>query len=336
MRLLSLSLAIGVLVVSCAKDPIEGEGSGGTPGSGGKTGSGGAGSGGKTGSGGATSKGGATGSGGKTGSGGATSKGGATGSGGSTQTATVDCPDTSTSTNFISDQYGATSLSVSGNSNKNYYFMANWWGSPYGGQNEDIEGLGFTINSPSNVETSNKDLPLGFPSIFIGSYQGKSTKGSNLPKAVSSLTSIPTIFTTNVDTMGTSNYNATYDVWFTSGSGVVTGSNPGSGGAYLMVWQFKPTDKQPRGTLMANGSIIDGVKGGWDVWYDNTNPPCVSYVASGKKADLQFDLMAFIQDAINNGYGVKSSQYLSIIFAGFEVWGGGDGLQVKKFCANVK
>ncbi len=28
--------------------------------------------------------------------------------------------------------------------------------------------------------------------------------------------------------------------------------------------------------------------------------------------------------------------YLSIIFAGFEVWGGGDGLQVKQFCANVQ
>jgi hypothetical protein len=27
--------------------------------------------------------------------------------------------------------------------------------------------------------------------------------------------------------------------------------------------------------------------------------------------------------------------YLSIVFAGFEIWGGGDGLQAKAFCANV-
>jgi hypothetical protein len=53
-------------------------------------------------------------------------------------------------------------------------------------------------------------------------------------------------------------------------------------------------------------------------------------------ASLQFDLNNFIQDAVTSGYGVTSSQYLSIIFAGFEVWGGADGLQEKAFCANVK
>ena len=107
-----------------------------------------------------------------------------------------------------------------------------------------------------------------------------------------------------------------------------------------MVWQFKPTDKQPRGKLKANGAVITGVKGGWDVWYDpipnSDNVACVSYVASSKVADLEFDLNSFIQDAVSNGYGVTASQYLSIVFAGFEVWSGGDGLQVKKFCANVK
>jgi hypothetical protein len=39
---------------------------------------------------------------------------------------------------------------------------------------------------------------------------------------------------------------------------------------------------------------------------------------------------------VTNRYGVTNSQYLSIIFAGFEVWGGNDGLQLKQFCANVK
>jgi hypothetical protein len=28
--------------------------------------------------------------------------------------------------------------------------------------------------------------------------------------------------------------------------------------------------------------------------------------------------------------------YLNIVFAGFEIWGGNDGLQVKQFCASVK
>ncbi len=103
-----------------------------------------------------------------------------------------------------------------------------------------------------------------------------------------------------------------------------------------MVWLFMPTDKFPRGTKRATGSIVTGVPGGWDVWYDTTNPPCVSYVASSKVASLEFDLNNFIKDAVANNYGVTNGQYLSIIFAGFEVWSGGDGLQVKKFCANVQ
>jgi hypothetical protein len=50
---------------------------------------------------------------------------------------------------------------------------------------------------------------------------------------------------------------------------------------------------------------------------------------------LSFDLNRFIQDSVANGYGITSSMYLSIVFAGFEIWGGGDGLQVKQFCAKV-
>jgi len=71
--------------------------------------------------------------------------------------------------------------------------------------------VGFTLNTPSMV--SSNDSPLGFPSIFIGSYAGHNTTGSNLPKQVLALTSVPTIF--DVTEQGTSNYNATYDVWFT-------------------------------------------------------------------------------------------------------------------------
>jgi hypothetical protein len=32
---------------------------------------------------------------------------------------------------------------------------------------------------------------------------------------------------------------------------------------------------------------------------------------------------------------LTSSMYLGIVFAGFEIWGGGDDLQIKQFCALV-
>ena len=50
---------------------------------------------------------------------------------------------------------------------------------------------------------------------------------------------------------------------------------------------------------------------------------------------LAFDLNDFIQDAVTNQYGVTSSMYFSLVFGGFEILGGADGLQLKQFCASV-
>jgi hypothetical protein len=238
----------------------------------------------------------------------------------------------------MTQQYGAASISVTNDPNKSYIMQSNWWGSPYKAQSETLNALGFTIANPSNAVTDTPSLPLGYPSIYIGSYAGRTTKGSNLPKQVSALTAVPTIISTNVDQKGSASYNAAYDVWFTSGSAPLgkSDTNPGAGGAYLMVWLFMPSDKQPRGSIKVRGGTVDGVPGDWDVWYDSTNPPCVSYVASTKTPSLSFDLNDFIKHAIKNSLGVTSSQYLSIVFGGFEVWGGGDGVQLKQFCANVE
>ena len=319
MRSVFLAGALVAATASCfAKAPVA------TPGTGGSS------------TGGTTSNGGAPGTGGRASTGGTPSTGGITSSGGSSQPpSSVDCTDTSSFSFLINQQYGGTYISVDNNTSKNYYMQANWWGTPYSNQAETLNGLGFTMSNPSNAVTSVPNNPLGFPSIFIGAYSGKTTKGSNLPKQVSALTSIPTIFSTNVDQKGSASYNATYDVWFAQSSAGVSGSTPGTGGAYLMVWLFKPSDKQPRGLLRANAETVNGVSGRWDVWYDSTNPPCVSYVSVDEVASLQFDLNDFIRDAVTNSYGITNSQYLSIVFAGFEVWGGGDGLQIKNFCANV-
>jgi cellulose 1,4-beta-cellobiosidase len=324
MRLLSLFVILGTLAASClAKDPATTSGTGGAVGSGGVTGTGG-----KPGTGGATS------TGGKTGMGGATSTGGTTGTGGSSVPTSVDCADTSTYSSLVVGQYGTTQIPVDNNSNKNYYMQANWYGNPSPAPQEQLSGLGFGISG--SVSASGNSV-IGYPSIYVGSYQGRATKGSGLPKQISSLTSVPTIFSTNVDSMGSTDYIADYDVWLTANGNVVTGTDPGTDGAYLMVWLFKPSNKQPRGSAIADGRIVDGVPGAWTVWADTTNPPCVSYVSITKSAELQFDLNYFIQDAIKMKYGnIKSSQYLSIIFAGFEVWAGGDGLKIKQFCANVK
>ena len=102
-----------------------------------------------------------------------------------------------------------------------------------------------------------------------------------------------------------------------------------------MVWLFKPSDRQPRGALEYPAQTVSGLPGTWDVWVDHTNPPCISYVSTQPIEALEFDLNHVIQDSVKNGYGITDSMYLSIVFAGLEVWGGGDGLQIRKFCVNV-
>jgi hypothetical protein len=330
---------------------------GGSSGTGGRTGSGGSTStGGTTASGGSISTGGTTAStnpGGRTGSGGSTSTGGTssggTGTGGTTAaggtTATVDCTDASTKTYNFTKQYEDGSIAVTG-STKTYYTMTNWW-HKFGGQTVTINGLSMKLGNPqsASVPASDGD-PMGFPSIFIGTYQNKATVGSNLPKKVSDIASVPTIFNTNSSSVDTSNLNATYDVWFTATSAPLSSTmanNPGKGGAYLMVWLFKPEQRQPRGgSGQATGAspnypatTVSGVPGKWDVWVDPSDPLCISYVASDPIDGLTFDLNNFIQDSVTKQYGITTSMYLSIIFAGFEVWAGGDGLQCKQFCARV-
>jgi hypothetical protein len=248
----------------------------------------------------------------------------------------VTCTDSSTATGTLTQQYDGIALAVTGSS-KTYFFQTNWW-SKFASETEPFNGIGFTMNNPQNA-VSASNAPMGFPSIFIGSYAGHSTTDSNLPKAVTALTQVPTSYHTNNSTIGTSNHNAAYDVWFTQSSQPLAAgqSSPGQGGAYLMVWMFKPSDRQPRGSDSGRGNeTIAGVPGTWEVWYDPTSPPCVSYVSTTPLEGLDFDLNDFIKHAVANSYGVTSSMYLSIVFGGFEVWGGSNGLQLTQFCADVQ
>jgi hypothetical protein len=344
-------------------------GTGGAPGTGGESGTGGAtgmggksGTGGSSGTGGATAAGGASGqkggaggggtnvggtgkTGGTMGGGGSTAAGGSTGTGGATFA--VDCKDTSTTKLSFTTKYEDGSIKVD-NSTKTYYTMTNWW-NVFSGQTVTVNGLSMKIGNPKNVTIPPTDgNPAGFPTMFIGAYQGHETVGSNLPMQVTAIKSAPTIFQTNASTLDTSNLNVTYDVWFTSGGKKLSGimdNNPGKGGAYIMVWMFKPSARQPRGgVISATGEgtpnypahKVDGVEGDWDVWVDSKSDPlCISYVSSKPIDGLAFDLNKFIQDSVTNKYGITTSMYLNLVFAGTEIWGGGDGLEIKQFCAAV-
>jgi len=267
---------------------------------------------------------------------GTTSTASATATATSTTLPSSNCTDKASLQKKMTTQYDGAFLTVNG-SNKQYYVQSNWW-SKFVDQTVAVDGLSYTLGNPNNRTADGSD-PMGYPSFFIGSYSGNSTAGSNLPKQVSALTKVPTVLSTNAKSKGTSNYNASYDVWFTA-SGAPLSSfdySPGPGGAYLMVWLFMPSDRQPRGGgPHARGQKVGSLPGTWDVWVDSSNPPCISYVSTTQIETLDFDLNQVIQDAVTKGYGITSSMYLSIIFGGFEVWGGADGLQLEAFCASVQ
>ncbi len=252
--------------------------------------------------------------------------------------APVDCTDKATVSKTIKSAYGGADIPVTGKS-KSYRMSTNWW-SKYVDQTVTVSGIGFAVGNPSNVTTPDdgKGIPIGYPTIYIGAYNGTTTQGSNLPKQVSKLTKVDTVFKTNSLAIDHSNFNAAYDVWFTASSAPLSSSqhDPGKGGAYLMVWMYDPAGAQPRGKIAARSQIIPGVDGRWTVWVDNTDPLCISYVSTQAIDSLSFDLNNFIQDSVTKGYGIKASMYLSIVFGGFEIWGGGDGAQLKEFCVDVK
>jgi hypothetical protein len=179
--------------------------------------------------------------------------------------------------------------------------------------------------------------PTGYPTIFIGSYAGVTTVGSDLPEQVTELMSVPSVLETNALELDTSNFNVAYDLWFTESASPLPSDqySPGEGGAYLMVWLFDPAERQPRGSLVYTARTVADV-GEWDVWIDSTDPPCITYVSRTPRSSMDFDLIHFIDDSVNGGFGVTSSMYLSIVFAGFEIWGGGNGLSLDRYCVHVE
>ena len=283
-----------------------------------------------------------------TGSGGGTST---TGSGGSgivvheVEPVSANCPDGSATPALFSQQYDALPIRANNGNTKTYYMHSNWWGlpqdaPPYPGIT--IDGLSFTITSQTaSPSPADPNKPIGYPSLYIGSYQARATTGSNLPKQVSALTRIPTTLKSNASSIDTSNLNVAYDVWFTSTSALLDAGaiEPDGNGALLMVWLFDPSGRQPRGTVRASGVTIANTPGSWDVWVDPMappHPPCISYVSRTPLSELDFDLNNFIQDSVSHQYGVTSSQYLSVIFGGTEIWNGGAGLSITGFCAIVE
>jgi hypothetical protein len=232
----------------------------------------------------------------------------------------------------IMDQYGRATVTCNG---KGYMVQNNAWGQmPYRGQTITY-GVGTKFKVTAQAGTGQNNNPASYPSVWTGANSGAgATAGSNLPRPVSQINAgqIMTSWTW-ASNGATGNYNAAYDVWFsTSAAGEPSASTPSGG--FLMVWLHDPPMGQPIGTNMMSRTVAGR---SWNVWYGmqtGTNKPCVSYVAQGTVNSVSFSLGDFIRDAVTLGY-VQSSWHLTNVFAGFEIWDGGVGLETTDFAVAV-
>jgi hypothetical protein len=262
---------------------------------------------------------------------GTTSGGGGSGGGG-----TMSCSSPSGS-GSLSDQYGTAHVMCP----KDYIVQNNDWGVSSASQTITY-GPGAKFKVTTQNGTGASGAPASYPDIFVGAHSNLSTASSGLPLAVSSITAtgVSTSWTYDDSSVASgSSYNAAYDVWFSTSSGGDPTTGAPSGG-YLMVWYYKPSDNQPVGATIQNGTAtINGKQ--FNIWYGTNNgKPVVSYVAQQKMNSWTYPLGAFIQDASTRTCSgstkcISSSWYLTNVFAGFEIWKGGVGLATTDFGVSV-
>jgi hypothetical protein len=221
------------------------------------------------------------------------------------------------------------------NTNQTYIVQNNAW-NPTSGMSHVLSyaGRSFTVTTQTGSRGTS-EAPVSFPSLFMGANNNRGTTNSNLPKRVGDLTSVPTGWSWSGNPGG--EWNATYDVWFSDNSAGDQG--PGNR-SFLMVWFHKTSAPRPESDTPSSYTTARIAEKNWDVWYGNNieGRPTISYVAQSSVNSWEFDLKAFIDHA--KGSQGRPAQFhdglfLTNIFAGFEIWSGGQNLRTNNFCAVV-
>ena len=217
----------------------------------------------------------------------------------------------------ICEQYGSTTIQ-----NK-YVVQNNRWGTS-AQQCINVTSTGFAITSQQGSAPTN-GAPVSYPSIFVGCHYTNCSPGTNLPKQVSSISSVNSSISFNYVSGAT--YDAAYDIWLDPSP-----KTDGVNQMEIMIWFNRQGSIQPIGSVVGNTTI-----GGrsWQVWQgSNGSNNVISYVAPSAINSWNFSVLDFINDVRNRG-AITNSWYLTSIQAGFEPWQGGAGLAVTSFSADV-
>jgi hypothetical protein len=231
-------------------------------------------------------------------------------------------------------------ISVDG---ENYIIQNNNWGNP-GGSDCILNYVNnsFTVSSCTG---SNNPAPAAFPSIYQGN-NGNTANGvlstkttDSMPIQVSNIASATSTFRYSG---GTGTYNSTYDIWFAN-TAPDREYQDGIDG-FVMIWLHDPGGAQPIGTNQGSVTIAGqswnkwvGPRGDGPAGYNDA--PVVSFVNptegdhSRNQSFVNKNILEFITAA--SGNGISGSMYLTDVFAGFEIWNGGQGLKIDEFSLKV-
>ncbi len=168
--------------------------------------------------------------------------------------------------------------------------------------------------------------PASFPSIFIGNNNGHATTDSNLPVLCGDLLSIHSTWTWSSADAPTADFVAQYELWLVSDPAIGDIAAPDK---TLSIWLTTQGAHSPSGSNIGTVALAGKT---WNVWKDGSS---MSYVAQSTTTGIDFDLKAFIGDAISRS-AISNSDNLHDIFAGFKIWSNGAGLASSGFSAVVE
>ncbi|WP_203898916.1 GH12 family glycosyl hydrolase domain-containing protein [Virgisporangium aliadipatigenens] len=217
----------------------------------------------------------------------------------------------------ICDKYGSTTVGG------RYVVMNNNWGND-AQQCINATANGFEITQ-INANKPTNGAPASYPAIYVGCHYTNCSPGTNLPRQISAIGSIPTSITYRYVSGAT--YNASFDIWMDPQP-----KTDGVNRTEIMIWFNRQGSIQPIGSATSTATI-----GGrsWQVWTGNNGGnDVVSYVAPSAIGSWSFDVLPFVNDTIARGYAQRS-WYLTSLQAGFEPWIGGQGLAVTSFSTQV-
>jgi hypothetical protein len=216
-------------------------------------------------------------------------------------------------------------------------------------QSVSYTGNSFTVDT---MNGSGSSAPASFPSIYIGA-NGQIANGSfstwtdsGLPKQISSISSAQSTFKWGGKTSG--DFNAEYDIWFSKTLPTAGSYNDAISGL-IQVWLYKPSSRQPIGSVVRQATIGGqpydvwaGPRGSASVGTDPAGRPVISYVAKSTVTNFSANLKAFFDDAVSKADSANgitqtfsNSWYLTDVFAGFEIWSDGAGLTCSEFTAAI-